>query len=102
MSSKSVITSTLNQIKKTNCFNAFITVTHNEALENSQKSDQHFETKQTRKSQLDGLPIALKDNFCTKRVRTTCASHMLETFVPNYNATIYKRLQSSGKYLQIL
>ena len=48
------------------------------------------------KSAIDGLPIGIKDNFCTKDLRTTCCSHMLEPFVPKYNATVVERTENAG------
>ncbi len=47
-------------------------------------------------SALYGAPIALKDNLCTRGVTTTCASRILENFVPPYDATVVERLRASG------
>lgn len=48
---------------------------------------------------LEGAPIAIKDNFCTKGITTTCASKMLEDFVPSFNATVVDKLLKSGAVL---
>lgn len=79
-------------------YNAFITITHNEAIEQSKKSSERYANK-TPISELDGIPIAIKDNFCTQNIRTTCASKMLENFIPTYNATVYQRLLDAGAIL---
>lgn len=50
----------------------------------------------TVKSKIDGLTIAVKDNFCTRNVKTTCASKMLKDFVSPYNATVVERLKNAG------
>lgn len=48
---------------------------------------------------LAGVPLAIKDNLCTKGIRTTCSSRMLESFVPPYESTVTERLWGAGAVL---
>ena len=73
---------------------AFLTLNAEEAFEKARQFDQ-----QAWKGAMAGLPFALKDNICTKGVRTTCASKMLENFVPTYDAAVVKNLYAEGGIL---
>lgn len=83
------------KIEKSKSLNAFVTETQTLAADQSIKSDSRY-TSDRPLSILDGIPIAIKDNFCTKDVRTTCASKMLQDFIPAYSSTVYQRLLDQG------
>ncbi|MGN1034275.1 MAG: Asp-tRNA(Asn)/Glu-tRNA(Gln) amidotransferase subunit GatA [Oscillospiraceae bacterium] len=73
---------------------AFITLTKEAALKNAKRVDEKIASGGELGS-LAGIPIAVKDNICTKGVRTTAASKMLENFVPTYNATVVEKLNAA-------
>lgn len=75
--------------------NAFITETPEIARERAAASDARRATGEVA-SPMDGVPIAMKDLFCTEGVRTTAASHILENFVPTYESTVSGNLRDAG------
>ena len=93
-----LISNTLEKAHRLKKYNAFITLTENEAQQRAQQSTQRYKIKKPL-SELDGIPIAIKDNFCTSNIKTTCASRMLSNFIPTYNATVYERLITAGAIL---
>uniref|UniRef100_A0A8C7YKH3 Glutaminyl-tRNA amidotransferase subunit QRSL1 n=1 Tax=Oryzias sinensis TaxID=183150 RepID=A0A8C7YKH3_9TELE len=88
----------LNRIKKTQHLNAYITVTDELSLTQAQESERRLQ-RGVPKGPLDGVPFAVKDNFCTKNVRTTCASRMLKDYLPPFNATVVQKLLDQGAVL---
>ncbi|CAB3364657.1 Hypothetical predicted protein [Cloeon dipterum] len=85
----------LKRIKNSKYLNNFITISKELAYEQAQASEKLIKAGETR-SPLEGLPVAVKDNFCTKNIRTSCASKMLENFIPTYNATVVQKLVDHG------
>ena len=73
---------------------AYITVCGEEALRQADEADRRRRAGED--GPLLGVPVALKDNLCTEGVRTTCASKMLESFVPPYSACAWERLSAAG------
>ncbi|KAL7729355.1 hypothetical protein ACLKA6_008926 [Drosophila palustris] len=78
--------------------NAFVCVTPEQALQQANESAQRYAERQPI-GDLDGVTIAIKDNFCTTKVPTTCASRMLKDFVPPYDSTMSSRLRQAGAVL---
>jgi aspartyl-tRNA(Asn)/glutamyl-tRNA(Gln) amidotransferase subunit A len=74
--------------------NAFISITRSQALEAAREADRSLAAGAG--GALTGVPIAHKDLFCTKGVRTTCGSRMLENFISPYDATVVAKLRSAG------
>lgn len=76
--------------------NAFTIFQNEEVIANQAKESKARHDNGKQLSAIDGLPIGVKDNFCTKNLRTTCCSKILEPFVPRYNATVVERTEQAG------
>lgn len=74
---------------------AFITVTPEVARAQADEADRKLAAG-GELGPLEGVPVAVKDNLCTRGVETTCASKILRGFVPPYNATVVQKLQDAG------
>ena len=77
-----------------NKIGAYITLTAESAMEKAKEIDRRRASGETL-SPLAGVPAAIKDNICTRGVKTTCASKMLENFTPPYDATVVKKLEDT-------
>ena len=75
--------------------NAFITVCGESALEMAKQADRAIKAGEIA-SPLAGVPVAVKDNICTKGIKTTCASKMLADYIPPYDAFAVERLKKAG------
>ncbi len=81
--------------KANESINAYITICRDEALKNAEEIQKKI-TAGDLTSPLAGVPMAIKDNICTKNIKTTCASRILGDFAPIYNATVMNKLESAG------
>ena len=73
---------------------AYITVAGDTAMKQAQLADMAISNGKCRL--LTGIPLAIKDLICTKGLKTTCASKILENFIPQYNATVIEKLNNQG------
>ena len=88
----------LKRMEETKENGAFVAVTADRALDRAREIEKQMAAG-TLTSPLAGVPMALKDNICTKGVSTTCASKILTGFVPPYDATVIERLKAQGAVL---
>ncbi|MBI5892796.1 MAG: Asp-tRNA(Asn)/Glu-tRNA(Gln) amidotransferase subunit GatA [Deltaproteobacteria bacterium] len=74
---------------------AFITITRENAIEQAKEADKKLASNKDI-TPLTGIPISVKDIFCTKGIKTTCASKILSNFIPPYDAHVIKKLKDAG------
>tara|TARA_B100000768_G_scaffold68528_1_gene65950 strand:- start:1955 stop:3406 length:1452 start_codon:yes stop_codon:yes gene_type:complete len=91
ISNKEMVEDTFALIESNKHLNAFVTLNKEESL----KKAENFDNNPSNLA-LSGIPIAQKDLFCTKDLRTTCGSNMLSSFIPPYSATVIENLESAG------
>jgi len=93
--SEEVTKSFIESSKKSKKLNAYISECFDDAL----KSSKNFDKKKDHQGLLSGVPIAVKDLFCTKNVKTTAGSKILHNFIPTYESTVTNNLWSQGAFL---
>lgn len=85
----------LDRIKeKDTKINSYITVCNESAISEAKNAQKVIDSG--RSTAFTGIPVSVKDNICTKGIKTTCASKMLEDFVPPYDATVAKKLKNNN------
>lgn len=96
ISSVDAVSAVLDAIEKTDgSINAYITVNREEALARAAEVQAKIDDGELT-GPLAGVPFAIKDNICTKGVKTSCASKILGDFTPVYNATVIEKLEAAG------
>ena len=75
-------------------YNAYVTECGERALEQAAQADKHYADNSNRA--LEGIPLGIKDLFCTKGIRTTACSHILDNFIPPYESTVTSQLLNDG------
>ena len=96
VSSKELVQEKINRIKELDStLNSFLTVNADQALSNAEYIDKQIASGDCLPT-LSGIPLAIKDNLCTKGIKTTCASKILANFFPPYESTVTKKLLKAG------
>ena len=95
LSSEDVTKAFIDRSEKSKELNAYVTEDFSNAISNAKKFDEkpNFDLK------LPGIPMAVKDLFCTKDIRTTAGSKILENFIPTYESTVTQNIWNEGAIL---
>ena len=94
VSAKELASACIASIEQARALNAFVTETPERALAMAEMSDKRIARGES--LPLDGVPLAIKDLFCTKGVRTSAGSNILGNFVPPYESTVTQNLWDAG------
>ena len=97
ISSKELVSFYLKEAESNKKLNAYISLNSENAIKSAEESDKRIAKNQARP--LEGVPLAIKDLFCTKDILTTAASKMLKNFKPTYESTVTKKLWDAGAIL---
>ena len=92
LSSKEVTEAFIQRSQKSKKLNTYITENFEDALKNAKK----FDDKPDFDKKLPGIPLAVKDLFCTNNIRTTAGSKILENFIPTYESTVTQNILNEG------
>ena len=96
VSSKELVQEKINRIKELDStLNSFLTINADYALDQAEYIDKQIASGKDI-GYLTGIPLAIKDNLCTKGIKTTCASKILSNFSPPYESTVTKKLLNAG------
>ena len=93
-STKELVETYINAIEKTKDLNMYLTTCFDQALEQAKISDQNYLNGNQRF--LEGIPLGVKDMFCTKGIETTASSKILKKFIPTYESTVTQNLWKEG------
>jgi len=95
LSSEEVTTAFVNRSEKSKELNSYITEDFSNAIDKAKK----FDEKPNLDLKLPGIPMAVKDLFCTKDIRTTAGSKILENFIPTYESSVTQNIWNEGAIL---